>query len=235
MDGRYPNGLLMVFTNLTDPARSDDFKFWYNHIHIPEVTEVGVFQHAIHFQNVNPDSPAGQYVATFEIDLDDASQAMAVHGEAEAKLGNRESREDLRPYQDDGRTPVTQGAGFGIFKRRGGEFVASNKPARGILVVLTNCKDEARHQEFNRWYEDIHIPDILGTGAFHAAYRYESVELSAMKAQYLAVYETDNPDPAKAQAEIAKQRPEWQRRGRSFDGTELVSALNARRIWPTAS
>ena len=235
MDGRYPNGLLMVFTNLTDPARSDDFKFWYNHIHIPEVTEVGVFQHAIHFQNVNPDSPAGQYVATFEIDLDDASQAMAVHGEAEAKLGNRESREDLRPYQDDGRTPVTQGAGFGIFKRRGGEFVASNKPARGILVVLTNCKDEARHQEFNRWYEDIHIPDILGTGAYHAAYRYESVELSAINAQYLAVYETANPDLAAAQAEIARVRPDWQRRGRSFDGSEVVSALNARRIWPTSS
>ena len=113
--------------------------------------------------------------------------------------------------------------------------MASTKPARGVLIVFTNCTDEARHEEFNRWYEDIHIPDILGTGAFHTAYRYESVEASDLPARYLAIYETDNPDPAEAQAEIAKVRPEWHRRGRSFDATELVSALTARRIWPTAA
>ena len=233
MDGRYPTGLLVAFTSLTDPAKSDDFNYWYNHTHIPDVTEAGVFHHAVRFENTNPDSPHGQFVAIYET-TEDASQAMQVHVEAETKLGGREFQQDRRPYQDDGSTPLAKGMGWGIFKRRGGEFVASNKPARGVLIVLTNCKDESRQEEFNRWYEDIHIPDILGTGAFHAAYRYESVEVSDIAAQYLAIYETDNPDPAKAQAVIAKLRPEWQRRGRTFDGSEVVSALNARRIWPTS-
>ncbi len=235
MDGRYPTGLLVAFTSLTDQAKSAEFNYWYNHTHIPDVTEAGVFHHAVRFENTDPNSPRGRFISVYETTLGNPSQAMPTHVEAEAKLGGREYQQDRRPYQDDGTTPLAKSMGWGIFKRRGGEFVASTKPARGVLIVFTNCTDEARHEEFNRWYEDIHIPDILGTGAFHTAYRYESVELSDINARYLAIYETDNPDPAKAQAEIVKVRPEWHRRGRSFDATELVSALTARRIWPTAS
>ena len=73
--------------------------------------------------------------------------------------------------------------------------------------------------------------DILGTGAFHAAYRYESVELKGPKAKYLTIYETDNPDPPKAREE-AKASAECQRRGSSSDGFEMVSVLTALRIWP---
>ena len=244
MEGRYPTGLLLAMTNCTDPSKSDEFNRWYNHMHIPDVTEAGVFHHAIRFANSDPNSPEGQYVATYETTLEDVSKAMPVHLEAEAKLGDREHSEDRRPYWEDGRTPLLQGVMWGVFKRLGGEFVASMRPALGILLVLTNCKDNDRQEEFNRWYEDVHIPDILDTGAFHAAYRYERVEREATsysdgpgrgrppKAQYLAIYETDNPDPAKAREEVAKVRSDWQQRGRLFDGMEPVSLLTARRIWP---
>ena len=232
MEGRYPTGLLLAITNCTDPSKSDEFNRWYNHFHIPDVTEAGIFHHAIRFANSDPNSPEGQYVATYETTLEDVSKAMPVHREAEVKLGDREYQEDRRPYQEDRRTPLVQGVMWGVFKRLGGEFVASMRPALGILLVLTNCKDNARQQEFNRWYEDVHIPDIFDTGAFHAAYRYEIVEQESTKAQYLAIFETDNPDPAKAREEVAKVRSDWQRRGRLFDGTEPVSLLTARRIWP---
>src|SRR5713101_4307403 len=57
-----------------------------------------------------------------------------------------------------------------------GEFCAASRPTRGILLVLSNCKDPAREAAFHRWYEDIHVADILQTGAFHTAYRYESLD-----------------------------------------------------------
>ena len=71
----------------------------------------------------------------------------------------------------------------------------------------------------------------FGHGAFHTAYRYESLEPEATKAKYLAIYETDNIDPAKALEELGTLR-DWQERGRMFDGTDPVSILTARRIWP---
>lgn len=231
MEGRYPTGLLLAITNCKDPSKSGEFNYWYSHMHVPDVTEAGVFHHAIRFANSDPTSREGQYVATYETTLEDVSKAMPINLEAEAKLGNREFQAERRPYLEDRRTPLLQSVMWGVFKRLGGEFVAATRPARGILLVLTKCKDNARQEEFNRWYEDVHIPDILDTGAFHAAYRYESVELKGPKAKYLAIYETDNPDPPKAREE-AKASSECQRRGRSFNGLEMVSVLTALRMWP---
>ena len=120
----------------------------------------------------------------------------------------------------------------GVFKRLGGEFSAANKPTLGILLVLSNCKDAAQEQEFNRWYEEVHIPDILDAGGFHTAYRYESVDPAATKAKYLAIYETDNIDPAKAREKHSAARADWIQRGRMSDLIETTSSLTARRIWP---
>jgi hypothetical protein len=88
---------------------------------------------------------------------------------------HREASVKLRERGDRG-TPYLQVVRSGVFKRLGGEFVAASRPTRGILLVLSNCKDPAREAAFNRWYEDIHVADILETGAFHTAYRYESVD-----------------------------------------------------------
>ena len=224
MEGRYPIGLLVTRTNCTDSSKTDEFNRWYNHMHLPDVTAPRIFHHAIRFANTDPSSSAGQYIATYETDIDDVSKARPAHREAIAKLGGQEDRG----------TPLIQSVSTGIFKRLGGQFVASIRPTRGILLVLTNCEETAREEEFNRWYEDVHIPDILDTGAFHAAYRYESPEPEDAHARYLAIYETDNPDPAKAREEITKFIPDWQKRGRMFDGMDLVALISARRIWPMA-
>src|SRR4029434_1290259 len=97
----------------------------------------------------------------------------------------------------------------GVFQRLGGEFCAARRPTRGILLVLSNCTDPARGAEFHRWYEDIHVADIRETEAFHTAYRYESVDPQATQATYLALYETEQSDPAKVREALGKSRTDW--------------------------
>ena len=225
MEGRYPRGLLLAITSCTDSSRQDEFANWYNHMHVPDVTSTGVFRHAIRFANTDPNSSAGQYVATYETDWDNLPDALQAHREFFATLNKGEGRS----------SPLMQVVTSGVFKRLGGEYSSAAKPTRGILVVLSNCNDASDEDEFNRWYEDVHIPDILDAGAFHTAYRYESVDPEATKAKYLALYETDNIDPGKAREAHAKARPDWERRGRLFDGLDVVSSLTASRIWPTIS
>ena len=224
MEGRYPNGLLLAITRCTDPSKEEEFNAWYNHMHIPDVTAPGIFRHALRFVNTDPSSPAGQYVATYETTWEDGAKAMAANREAGASHRARGDRSS--PYIQ----PVT----VGVCKRVGGEFAAANRPTRGILLVLSNCKDPAREAEFNCWYEDMHVADILDTGAFHTAYRYESVDPQATKAKYLAIYETDNRDPAEARGALGKARADWQKRGRLSDTIEVVASLTARRLWPLA-
>ena len=231
MEGRYPDGLLLAITDCTDPAKVDEFNSWYNHMHLPDVTAPGIFGHAMRFANTDPSSSAGQYVATYETGWKDLSRAMPDYLKASAKL--RESGDRI--------TPLLETVTVGVFKRLGGEFTASVKPTRGILMVLSNCKSTASEEDFNRWYEDVHIADILDTGAFHTAYRYENLGPQAIteefaafypKAKYLAVYETDSDDPAKAREDLVKLTDNWQQGSRMFEGIDVASSLTAQRVWP---
>lgn len=68
--------------------------------------------------------------------------------------------------------------------------------AKWLLVVESNCTDAAREAEFNKWYDQTHLPDVLETPGFVRATRYENTEPAEGKAKFLATYEieTDNID-----------------------------------------
>ena len=222
MEGRYANGLLLALTNCTDPSKEEAFNAWYNHIQVPDVTAPRIFRHALRFVNSDPTSQAVQYVATYETNWEDVSKAMPAHREASVKLRERGDRG----------TPYIQVVRSGVFKKLGGEFCAARRPTRSILLVLSNGKNPAREAEFNSWYEDIHVADILETGVFHTAYWYESLDPQATQAKYLALYEMEQSDPAQVQEAMSKARAEanWENRGRLSDTLEVATTLRARRI-----
>ncbi len=82
--------------------------------------------------------------------------------------------------------------------------------AKYILKVESNCNIPARDAEFNQWYNDIHIPDVLETPGFIRATRYENIEPAAGQGKYFAIYEIETNDinaTMKANAEnIASKR-----------------------------
>jgi len=98
--------------------------------------------------------------------------------------------------------------------------------------VLSTCTDPAREAAFHRWYEDIHVADILETGVFHTAYRDESLDPQATQATSLALSETEQSDPAKAREALGPARAAWEKRGRLSDTIKVVAFLTARRLWP---
>lgn len=63
-----------------------------------------------------------------------------------------------------------------------------------LLVIETNCADAAREAEFNEWYDQTHIPDVLETPGFVRATRYENTERSEGEAKFLATYEIETDD-----------------------------------------
>ncbi len=90
------------------------------------------------------------------------------------------------------------------------------RPLKGILVFFNNCNDPAKDEEYNRWYNETHIPDVLGTGAVHSPSRWISEwehPGQRVKTRYMAVYETDQ-DPRDALAQIQPHSRRWQEEGR---------------------
>ncbi|HEY93550.1 MAG TPA: hypothetical protein G4O15_01255 [Dehalococcoidia bacterium] len=66
--------------------------------------------------------------------------------------------------------------------------------ARFILEVRTNCNDPEKEIEYNEWYNNIHLPDVLETPGVIRATRYENTDPTEGEAKFVAIYEIETDD-----------------------------------------
>lgn len=73
--------------------------------------------------------------------------------------------------------------------------------ARYTFLVLTNSTPNGDDAEFNEWYNNRHLPDVLAVEGFVAAQRFRIAELDPPQEsahRYMALYEIEADDLAKA-------------------------------------
>ena len=66
---------------------------------------------------------------------------------------------------------------------------------RYLFVTHTDCADLSRQDEFNDWYNNIHVPDMLETPGMISATRWENIfPKGNNRRKYIGLYEfeTDN-------------------------------------------
>jgi hypothetical protein len=67
-----------------------------------------------------------------------------------------------------------------------------------LFVVLTNPVAGSNDAEFNRWYDERHIPDVLNVPGIVAARRFEAAdtqpETGERTQSYLALYNVETDD-----------------------------------------
>ena len=84
---------------------------------------------------------------------------------------------------------------YRLLSRTGG---STGRRTRGIVAVFTDCADPAAEDDFNDWYA-LHAREVVKHLGHHAVTRYRSAGPADVFARYLAVYETESPDPGKVQ------------------------------------
>lgn len=80
-------------------------------------------------------------------------------------------------------------------------------PQRYKFVVLTNAV-EGREDEYNDWYTNVHLPDVLAIPGIVAAERFRLAPAQRSPAQpfkYLAIYEVETDDLPWVAAEIGRR------------------------------
>ena len=80
-----------------------------------------------------------------------------------------------------------------------------------IVAVLTE-PTEGREDEFNNYYENLHLDEVLATTGWHSAQRFELVDQAGAECPlpYLAVYEVDTEDSAEILKTLNETRPQRQ-------------------------
>lgn len=95
-----------------------------------------------------------------------------------------------------------------------------------LLLVYTDV--EAEHEEaFNRWYDEVHLGDILSVDGFVGARRYRlsgpPPRGQEPAARYLAVYEIKGDDTGAAMKRLGAAVAGFNAEGRSFAEMRVLS------------
>ena len=89
--------------------------------------------------------------------------------------------------------------------------------AKWVFIVEVNCADPAREGEFNDWYTNTHLADMLSVPHFIKATRYENIESSEKKPKYVAIYEIETDDIKEADRVLREYVARWKAEGRFND------------------
>ncbi len=68
--------------------------------------------------------------------------------------------------------------------------------SRSLMLVRVDISPEVE-AEWNKWYDEVHLPDILRVPGFISGRRYRTVESSP---KYMALYELESVDVVRSEA-----------------------------------
>ncbi len=99
------------------------------------------------------------------------------------------------------------------------------------FFAFSDCKDPDRAPEYDKWYSDTHIPDMLQVPGMIQATRWEAAEpKEGMKRQYLALYEFETDNIEEFNREVAK-RGKWTMEQGRFSDLPVFDPDNIPRIY----
>jgi hypothetical protein len=185
-------GVRFVLTNPSDPSRLDEFNDWYD-TYSAALTVPGYLASDVHFEN--PDASGGKtsprYATIYDIVAPDPATAWPDTEHSPAYPTHMFS---------DPRAKLVSPALRASYALVGSQLrPGEHGPLTGIHVILSNGggDTERQHRE----------AQILQTGLFYSTARFRIIEGAPEPAEWLEVFETDDPDPLHAYPRAISQTP----------------------------
>jgi hypothetical protein len=103
--------------------------------------------------------------------------------------------------------------------------------SRYLFFAFSDCKDPAREDEYNEWYCNMHVPDILEIPGMIRATRWVgATDKPGQTRKYLAMYELETDDIEKFDEKVREKTMETIKKGRFsnlpvFDPPEIPGSI----------
>jgi hypothetical protein len=80
-------------------------------------------------------------------------------------------------------------------------------PIKTVALEYVDCTDDSREYEFNRWYNRVHVPDLVHTPGVLGVHRYrnEATDPGEGQTRYLTVYHINSDDPWGLMQKVTQQ------------------------------
>lgn len=190
-----PKGLLIAAFDFSTAA-ADEFHDWYDLEHVPERQRVPGFGACERW--IGDEEPKFS-VATYDLDTVDVLKSAPYKAIAYQNLSpwsKRVTAKCKRLLRFEGRQITA-----------GNANAAAPNGAGGFLLNAMNVATEGE-ADFNRWYDEEHIPALASVPGTLAARRYLSTDSSGSH-KYVAIYHLKSPDVARSDAWKAAVDTPW--------------------------
>lgn len=186
----------VIKANLKDPCYVDAFHEWYNKHHMPLYVGQPGFRRGWRLQRVDrpgqKGAPQQEFLAIYEVATVQAFNDALKRAETMGEHPWEEWEERIVDWQ---RTYCRL-----LLQKDDREREETNPVGRFWSVVRVDFEpsDDDREAEFNRWYNETHIPEVCSGEGFFRAWRLvvepDDNDLGPREQKYWAVYETETPD-----------------------------------------
>jgi hypothetical protein len=185
-------GVRFVLTNPSDPSRLNEFRDWYD-IYSAALTVAGFLANDVHFENpdASGEKTSPRHATIYDIVSPDPATAWPDTEHSAAYPTHLFS---------DPRAKLVAPALRASYALVGSQFhPGEHGPLTGVHVILSDGSGDTERQHREA--------QILQTGLFYSAARFRIIEGSPAPAEWLEVFETDDPDPLHAYLRATGQTP----------------------------
>jgi hypothetical protein len=193
-------GLLVVYAKCIRAPEEPDWDAWEDDVHVPTLCAAGGPWVATRFEltaRPQPGMPGIGFTHVTLYELDEADVAAQAARTLDADDALRGA----------GRVhPAHATVGADVFVAHGpyGWKPEPSPALHGHILTHVFCNDPAREAEWDTWYDEQHVPDMLSCGAFAAMSRWQRIPRLRAGANFLTLYDvaTDTVDEAVARSAV---------------------------------
>ena len=231
-------GIFLALTNCTDPSRHEDFNRWYSRVHVPQLRATPGLVRVRRFTNAFPTKGPSQYLALYDFESQDTLASVEdLRRRARGAFGHtgkhpcleavgQHAYTEISPHEhrppDRVAYPPKRDLPAGRLEPSEAKPLVKTLP-RAVYMILTNCADSAREEEFNRWYSHVHVPDLRPARGMVSATRYRVAGPGHGPSAYLARYEFETPDLQMSLGDVRRLAGTARENGRSIDCLDAVA------------
>ncbi len=95
--------------------------------------------------------------------------------------------------------------------------------ARWLIVVQVNCTDPEKEKEFHDWYDNVHVPDVLGVPGIVRVTRFENVTPGEQVSKFFTLLEVEADDVWQVTTALQENRDKVEKEGRMSGLLHMVT------------
>lgn len=177
-------GLVLQLVRCNAPARADEWLGWLEAVHLPDLREIpGVRAATVFALRVQPvpgmPSIGFSHALLIEQDGDLAAGAARLHArEAALRDAGRIDQNHCLIAED---RLLAHG--------RHCEKPLPGPDLTGHILAYVHCNDPRREAEWDAWNDEVHMPDMLASGAFTGVSRWIRDPRSRRGAEFVTLYD----------------------------------------------